>query len=271
METKTTKKELIAGEAKSSTEIVAQNHQVGKSNYTTEQIQLIKRTVAKDATDDELKLFMVIANKHGLDPFTKQIHFVKRGGIGTIQTGIDGYRAIAERSGQLAGIEDPVFDSEDQSHPKKATVTVYKLMGGQRIPFTASARWEEYKSDVGPMWKKMPYLMLGKCAEALALRKAFPNDLSGIYTSEEMQQADTQPIAPLKATQKQIDYITSLSEEKGVDLFDEGFADVQKMTMQEAKECIDHLLKWKPRPVEELPTITVEQRAEIEAIGETIK
>jgi hypothetical protein len=80
------------------------------------------------------------------------------------------------------------------------------MVEGTRVPFTASARWKEYvqekdeyedsrktgKKVPAAMWAKMPYLMLGKVAEALALRKAFPNDLSGIYTHEEMQQADIQ-------------------------------------------------------------------------------
>ena len=173
-------------------------------SYTHEQVELIKRTVAKGATDDELSMFMAVARRARLDPFTKQIHFVKRKQkdangnwveVGAIQISIDGYRAIAERTGTLAGIDDAIFDSEDRPNPKKATVSVYRLVDGMRVPFTASARWSEYAAtykdgNPQPMWKKMPYLMLGKCAEALALRKAFPNDLSGLYTNEEMQQAD---------------------------------------------------------------------------------
>ncbi len=155
--------------------------------WTDEQIDLIKSNVAKGATDDELKLFLYTAKRTGLDPLTKQIHFVKRGGQMTIQTGIDGYRAIAERTGQLAGIDDAVYEGTTKE-PIKATVNVYRMVQGQRVAFTASARWSEYVA-FGPLWKKMPFLMLGKCAEALALRKAFPNNLSGIYTNEEMEQA----------------------------------------------------------------------------------
>lgn len=156
-------------------------------------LELIKRTIARDATNDELKLFIYTANKHGLDPLARQIHFVKRGGTATIQTGIDGYRAIAERTGQLAGISDATFDAETEVHPTKATVTVKRLMpNGGIAEFTATARWSEYavEGKSGFMWGKMPYLMLAKCAEALALRKAFPHDLSGIYTKEEMDQAN---------------------------------------------------------------------------------
>jgi phage recombination protein Bet len=176
--------------------------------WTDEQVQLIKNTVARGSTDDELKLFLYTARRTGLDPLTKQIHFVKRKvwnkqkqcyeEIGTIQTGIDGYRAIAERSKTLAGIDDAVVEeTEGSKYPSKSSVTVYRMVEGQRVGFTASARWTEYAStdrDGKPqqMWNKMPYLMLGKCAEALALRKAFPNDLSGLYTFEEMQQADNE-------------------------------------------------------------------------------
>lgn len=163
-----------------------------KSPYTEEQIRLIRSTVARGATDDELKLFLYTAIRTGLDPLTRQIHFVKRGGQATIQTGIDGYRAIAESKGDLAGIEDAVYDTEAEIHPNKATVTVYRMVDGQRVSFTASARWAEYAPTGGQsfMWNKMPYLMLAKCAEALALRKAFPSDLSGIYTDEEMEQSE---------------------------------------------------------------------------------
>src|SRR5215207_8377898 len=92
--------------------------------WTPEQIDLIKKTVANGASDNELALFLQVAKRSGLDPFTRQVHFVKRGDRATIQTGIDGYRAIAERTGTLAGIEDAVYDSEDAPFPKKAAVTV---------------------------------------------------------------------------------------------------------------------------------------------------
>jgi len=181
---------------------------------TANQLSVITNAIAKGATVDELRYFMAVAKKAGLDPLTKQIHFVKRKSrnmdgsyteIASIQTGIDGYRAIAERTNTLAGIDDATYDSEENAHPNKATVTVYRMVAGNRVAFTASARWSEYcqtrtyQGQTKPMglWEKMPYLMLAKCAEALALRKAFPNDLSGIYTNEEMQQADNQmPIAP---------------------------------------------------------------------------
>lgn len=167
-------------------------------------IELIKRTVAKGATDDELQLFLMVSKRAGLDPFAGQIRFVKRKvwnsetrvyeEVGTIQTGIDGYRLIASRTKDLAGIDDAVL-VDGPGRPEKAAVTVFRFVHGERCPFTASARWSEYAA-VGKegkpiaQWAKMPYLMLSKCAEALALRKAFPQDLSGIYTDVEMQQAE---------------------------------------------------------------------------------
>ena len=152
--------------------------------------------------DEDLLLFLYTAKRTGLDPLTKQIYAVFRwdSRIGrekmAIQSGIDGFRLVAQRTGQYAGQDDVIYDPKDEAttYPKKASVTVYKIIEGQRVPFTATARWGEYVAtdrDGNPdlMWKKMPYLMLGKCAEALALRKAFPNELSGIYTEEEMMQS----------------------------------------------------------------------------------
>lgn len=186
-----------------------------ESSLTTSQLDLITETVAKGATIYELQLFLYTAKRVGLDPLTKQIHFIKRRTrqpdgtykeVGTIQTGIDGYRAIAERTGTLAGIDDATFDTETEVHPNKATVTVYRMVSGQRVGFTASARWSEYAQQyngkIGGLWAKMPYLMLAKCAEALALRKAFPNDLSGLYTNEEMTEADTDVLVEATQTPK---------------------------------------------------------------------
>lgn len=175
--------------------------------YTREKIELIKRTICAGSSDDELALFLHVARRTGLDPLARQIHAVKRWNaqagreVMAVQTGIDGYRLIADRTGKLAGISDPIYDDESREHPGKATVTVLKLVDGLMQAFAASARWGEYvqtKKDGAPtsMWAKMPYLMLGKCAEALALRKAFPVDLSGVYTDEEMGQADNEGPGP---------------------------------------------------------------------------
>ncbi len=184
-----------------STELIVQEAPaVSSVSWTADQIDLIKRTIAVGATNDELQLFLHQAKRTGLDPLSRQIHFVKRKDKGTIQTAIDGYRLIADRTGKYAGSDDYLFDEGisqymhmigKRGNPITATVTVYKMVDGSKVPFTATAAWGEYfpGEAQGFMWKKMPYLMIGKCAEALALRKAFPAELSGIYTNEEMQQA----------------------------------------------------------------------------------
>lgn len=170
--------------------------------WTAADVETIKRHIAPGIGDDDLRLFARVCRQTGLDPFTKQIYAIMRSAKVrkpngqevfeprmTIQASIDGYRLIATRTGALAGIDDAVFDTEDAAHPRWARVTVWRFVQGQRCPFTATARWAEYSAD-SSMWRKMPYLMLAKCAEALALRKAFPAELSGVYTSQEMAQAD---------------------------------------------------------------------------------
>jgi phage recombination protein Bet len=181
--------------------------------FTTDQIDLIRRTVAKDASDEELALFLYTANSRGLDPLLRQIHAVSRfdkrlnRNVMTIQTGIDGYRLIAERTGAYAGNDDPEFEynanANADSVPTSATVTVYKIVQGMRCPFTARARWSEYFPGEGAgafMWKRMPHTMLGKCAESLALRKAFPAEMGGLFVHEEMDQAGGQVLSVVDAS-----------------------------------------------------------------------
>lgn len=166
---------------------------------TIAQLELVKSQVAPDATFDELAYFLSVAKSRGLDPLHKQIYAIHRYDkrkdrkVMAIQTGIDGYRAIADRTGDYCGNDEAVF-SEEHNKPVSASVTVWKLVRGVRTPFTAAARFSEYRQDRSPMWSRMPFTMLAKCAEAKALRKAFPAQLSGVYTGAEMHQADDAPV-----------------------------------------------------------------------------
>lgn len=166
---------------------------------STEQLQLVKTTVAKDATTDELKLYLYDCRRQGVHPLDRLLHFTKRGGKYTPVTSIDLMRIRAAETGEYAGSDDAVFgDLIENKFPISATVTVWRLVQGQRCAFTATARWSEYKPDGQDfMWKKMPATMLGKCAEALALRKGFPKQLAGLYAKEEMDQASE--ARPVKA------------------------------------------------------------------------
>jgi phage recombination protein Bet len=158
---------------------------------TRDQLELIKQTVAVGATDAELKLYLFDCQRRGVHPLDRLIHFTKRAGRYTPITSIDFLRGRAHDTGEMAGSDDPVFDKDART----ATVTVYRLTRGTRYAYAATARYNEYVPDPGPngrgdvMWKRMPHVMLGKCAEALALRKAFPQQLGGLYVKEELEQA----------------------------------------------------------------------------------
>jgi phage recombination protein Bet len=166
--------------------------------YLEEKRDLILRTVCDDKTTDaEFEFFIETCKLRNLNPLAKQIYFIRRSGRPTFQTSIDGFRLIASRTGEYAGCDPVEYDTESEEHPNKATCTVYRLVQGEARAFTASARWKEYEGTRASTngryptkWDEMPYLMLGKCAESLALRKAFPEDLSGLYTDDEMDQAD---------------------------------------------------------------------------------
>lgn len=173
-------------------------------DLSREKVELIKQTVARGATDLELELFLHACQRTGLDPLMKQIYAIKRWSqvdgreVMTFQTGIDGLRLIADRTGQYAGSDEPVFMLGEDGFPDVASVTVYKLVGSLKCAFTHSVRWKEYvqlKKDGTPtsFWSKMPFGQLGKCAESGALRKSFPMELSGLYTHDEMAQADNAP------------------------------------------------------------------------------
>lgn len=185
-----------------------------------------KRSGAKELADrPTVEAFLAHCRRTGLDPFARQIYAIYRGGKWGIQVSIDGARLVAERSGSYEGqtapqwsddgatwtdawtgqpVEDP--ENAGEHHPRFARVGIFKR--GFREPLYVVARWETYavyddkwdyvdgrrqkiegERSLSSMWRKMPDLMLSKVAEMLALRKAFPQDLSGLYSTEEMDQS----------------------------------------------------------------------------------
>ena len=172
-------------------------------HWTAEQTALISSTIAPGCSSDELKLFAYACQRTALDPFSKQIYAIKRSGKMTIQAGIDGLRSIAERTGQLDGSETYWCGDDGDwrdvwlgSKPPAAAKTIIHRKGAS-YPFVGVARFDDYNAGQG-LWSKMGATMIAKCSEALALRKAFPADLSGVYTTDEMQQADE--IEPVTVT-----------------------------------------------------------------------
>jgi len=175
--------------------------------YEGKNLDLIRRTVAKDCNDSELDQFIHICRAVNLDPLRRQIYaFVfnkdkPQWRQMTVVTAIGGYRAIAARTGDYRPDDDQtrfVYDADlkGPTNPlgiMSATVTVYKFAHGEWHAAVGEAFWDEYvplrdgvidSKKTG--WVKMPRIMLAKCAEAQALRKAWPDDFAGVEIEEEI-------------------------------------------------------------------------------------
>lgn len=171
-----------------------------KQVLSGDEVETLRNSKFKGFNASEIKYCIAVVNQLNLSPFLNQVHFVKRKlkdgtSVISVQIGIDGFRLHAQRAGGYAGSDDPIFEYDKEDYIVKATVTVFKVVSGVRCPFTASARWDEYYPGAGPnshMWDKMPHNQLAKCAEALALRKAFPAELSSVYAEEEMHKVREQ-------------------------------------------------------------------------------
>jgi phage recombination protein Bet len=193
------------------TNAIVTEEQAKQYRLSREQIDLLKRTICRGATDDEFSLFMEQCDRTGLDPFARQIYSIRRKQWNSqtrayeeaqvIQVSIDGFRLISDRSLKYAGQVGPYWCGPDgewkevwlaDAPPAAAKVGVLRHDFVQ--PLYSIALYKSYvqtnsHGEPASRWKTDPAGMLAKCAEALALRRAFPHELSGLYTTEEMTQA----------------------------------------------------------------------------------
>lgn len=196
------------------------NEMVVRDNDIDSKKELIKRMYCKNVSDDEFEIFLHTCKRLGLDPRARQIYAVKRGSGMTIQTGVDGFRLVAERTGKYAPGRETDYKYDKDGRLVSATAYVKKLVSGTWHEVPATAFFSEYAvyvgNDLGQFWKTKPHIMLGKCAETIALRKAFPMELSGVYSTEEMENAEAevdQVKEPKRPFEKTIDEYRAMAEE----------------------------------------------------------
>jgi phage recombination protein Bet len=170
--------------------------------FTPQQQAMIRDTYANGASQKEFEVLMEVAKVRRLNPLLRQVHFVKRRDyqkdkdIWSVQVSVDGLRAIAERTGKYDGQDEAEYERNNEGLIIACRVRVYRKDWSR--PAIGVAYWSEYvqtKKDGSPtkFWADMPHVMIAKCAEAIAMRKAFPEDMGGLYVDEEMQQADNAP------------------------------------------------------------------------------
>jgi len=177
-----------------------------------QEIDVLRRTLLKQFTEDEQESFLRQCQRSLLDPFSKQIFATRRWSKGrdgtktptlTVVTSILGLTAIAARTGQYDGCittwcgKDGIWREEWIADEFPAAAKCVVHVKNRTYPEVGIARWEGYvgraydqstkRWEVTDFWERLPDFMLGKCAKAQALRGAFPDQCSNIYISEELQ------------------------------------------------------------------------------------
>lgn len=173
---------------------IASNTSIDRIVFDEVKIATITNQICKGGTKAEIEIFIATCEQRGLNPFAKQIYFMKYGTSPAAHVvSIDGLRLIADRTGRYAPGQKASFIYDNEGALLSATAYVKKRVGAEWIEAEEEAYYEEYvqKSNGKPRekWATMPRVMLSKCAEARALRRAFPEELSGLYAQEEMDQA----------------------------------------------------------------------------------
>jgi len=264
-------------------------------------IALLRATTLSKFTDAEVATFVQTCDRTQLDPLARQIFPVGRWDrrqnreVMSIQVSIDGYRLVAARTGQYQGQTETCWYDEQnggwvdvwlQNYPPAAAkVGVWRQ--GFREPLYGVARWSSYvqtqkNGQPNPMWSRMPEVMIAKVAEALALRKSFPNELSGVYTDDEMGQADdpaqqqqTRQTPPARSDEAEreaaAEAIASLPNLEAPDelqswgrkVNDYGFRDAKPVWNAFQARCAE--LRYDPRDVLQGKQVRIEQQADAPA------
>jgi phage recombination protein Bet len=229
---------------------------VTQQQFDQKQLDLLRSTIAKGTTQEQFQLFLEVCRHYRLNPFARQIYAVVRQGQMVVQTSTDGFRLMAERTGKYAGQVGPHWCDENgewkdvwlkKEPPAAARVGILRRDFDQ--PVWGVARYASYVQPSGPLWNKMPDVLLAKCAESLAFRKAFPAEMSGIYTSEEMAQADHEPMPAVVeengtvdvATEQQVVSIRRLCQHLGRiepnEMAAMGYSEARNLIKQLSAEC----------------------------------
>lgn len=219
--------------------------------FTDKQLAALRQLGVQDAGNADLAVFFHYSQRTGLDPFARQIYMVGRwsreGTKYTIQTGIDGFRLVgrraADRHGETLEVTDTEWCGPDgvwcdvwlaDEPPAAARVAV--IRNGGRFPAVALFReYAQTKKDgtYTQMWAEKGALMIAKCAEALAWRKAFPQDLSGLYTSDEMAMANRTEGRP--QSEPQGPRLTQVAAEADAEVVDETTGEVFEAEVVESE------------------------------------
>lgn len=244
-------------------ELVVKNELFVEEGFTQKGVALLKQSVAKGSTDIELQMFMHLCGQYKLDPFLKEIYFMKRkvynpykqgadkyDEIPTMMVSRDGFLAIAHKSGHFDGMETVALYDKDTGKLKGAKCTVYN--NAMTHPITQSVLFEEYAvmKDGKPMalWATKPETMIKKVAEAQALRKAF--NIHGVYLQEEMDAEITKDsmgqIENLAETIKDAEAIHSSKEN-----YDEWSQETKTHILDALAECKNEQDVWKVEKVYE--------------------